>query len=90
VKKILIGALLCLLLGCSRQAARDSAGPSWIVLFEGGKTVGIWKACNVVAMTENRVEFINEDDFQYIVVSGTYIIKPAREYPFKSSYSYQI
>jgi hypothetical protein len=80
MKILFIAIMLCLLLGCgSRQQTQNGTGPSLIMLYEGGKIVGIWKAFDVARLSPNQVEFINEAGMQYMIISGTYIVKPLRE-----------
>ena len=90
MKKFFFAITLCVMLGCGGgQKTQSGTGPSWITLYEGGKIVGIWKAFDVVHMSANRVEFINEQNQEYLIVNGTFIVAPCREPETKYVYTRQ-
>ena len=52
MKVLLVTIMLCMLLGCgSRQQIQNGSGPSWIMLYEGVKMVGIRKNFEVVRVS---------------------------------------
>lgn len=79
MEKILAAVLLFFILGCAGQTPSARKEASWVVLYESGQIVGVWRAIEVVRLGASRIEFIDERNMNYMVISGTFSVTPCAE-----------